>query len=65
MKTKGRSFTWPSKKDQWWVPTVSIICIITKLVASGHCVHGYKISDNEFQNVVEKFENISRSENTN
>ena len=28
MKTR-KSFTWPSKKDQCWVPTVNVICIIT------------------------------------
>ena len=61
MKTEGKSFRWPSKKDQCWVPTVNVICIITTLVASGHGAHSYKISDNKFQNVVEKFENISWS----
>ena len=27
MKTEAKSFTWPSKKDQGWVPTVNVICI--------------------------------------
>ena len=60
MKTEGKSFTWPSKKDQYWVPTVNVICITT-LVASTHSARSYKISDKEFQNVVGKFENISWS----
>ena len=30
MKTEGKRFTWPSKKDHCWVPTVNVICIITK-----------------------------------
>ena len=25
MKIEGKSFTWPSKKDQCWVPTVRVI----------------------------------------
>ena len=28
MKTEGKSFTWPSKKDQCWVPIANVICII-------------------------------------
>ena len=59
MKTDGKSFTWPSKKDQYCVRTVNVICIIAALVASCHGARSYKISDNELQNVVEKFENIS------
>ena len=61
MKTQGKSFTWPSKKDQCWVPPANVICIITTLVVSGHGARSYKISDKEFQNVVEKLENISQS----
>ena len=49
------------KKDQCWVPTVNVICIITTLAASGLSARSYKISDKEFKNVVQKFENISRS----
>ena len=48
------------KKDQHWVPTVSIVSIITTLVASCYGEHSYKLSDNEFQNVIERFENISQ-----
>ena len=55
MKTERKSFTWPSKKDQCWVPTINVICIITTLVASRHGACSYEISDKEFQNVAEKF----------
>ena len=37
------------------------ISIITTLVASCHGARSQKIFDNELQNVVEKFENISQS----
>ena len=51
MKTKGKSFTWPSKKDQCCISTFNVISIIITLVASCHGAHSYKILDDEFQNV--------------
>ena len=61
MKTEGKVSHGHQKKDQCWVPTVNVICIITTLAASGLSARSYKISDKEFKNVVQKFENIIRS----
>ena len=48
MKIEGKVSHGRQKKDQCWVPTVNVICIITTLAASGLGARSYKISDKDF-----------------
>ena len=59
MKSIQNHFNWTCRNDVCWVLANHVSCLIETVSAQSAGVHGYCISENEFDNILKLFENFS------